>query len=210
MPWIAKFNETGTHAKGIFRRRPTKEEWNDPIRLTAVPRDHYIKVRIDLYPAEGTRTYVQQYVDEMVWDEERQEAGPTGKKKLNPCLCHLIKIDPETTRAELEAYVRDIFDESTRANLDLALATSNLNAVSAIMKPRSGFGKPQTTYRDCLIGEFLTADDAKVLDDAKQGKVTPQAAREVIQRAERRLEATRHPSVYQDINDRFRGLEIEF
>lgn len=209
MPWVAKFNETGTHAKGIFKRKPTEEEWGDPVKLAAVPRDHYIKVRIDLYPAEGTKSYVQHYVDETVWDEERQEAVPTGKKKLNPCLCHFIKIDPETTRAELEAYVRGIFEESMRTNLDLALASRNLNAVSAIMKPRSGFGRPQTKYRDCLIGEFLTDDDAKVLDDAKQGKATPQDAGEVIKRAEGRLEATRQCSVYQAINDRFRGLEVE-
>jgi|GEM_PF-1336132 len=209
MPWIARFNETGTHAKGIFKRKPTEEEWKDPLKLVSVPRDHYIKVRIDLYPAEGTKTYSQQYVDETVWDEERQETVLTGKKKLNPCLCHFIKIDPETTRAELEAYVRSIFDESTRANLDIALASGNSNAVSNIMKSRAGFGRPQTEYRDYLIGEFLTPDDAIVLDEARQGKAAPQDAQVVIQRAEQRLKAARQPVVYKALNDRFLGLEIE-
>jgi hypothetical protein len=52
MPWIANFNETGTHARGIFKRGPTEEEWKDPPKLVSVPRDYYIKVRIDLYPAK--------------------------------------------------------------------------------------------------------------------------------------------------------------
>jgi len=209
MPWIAKFNETGTHAKGIFKRKPTEEEWKDPLKLMSVPRDHYIKVRIDLYPAEGTKTYIQQYVDETVWDEERQEVVLTGKKKLNPCLCHFIKIDPETTKAKLEAYVRSIFDESTRASLDIALASGNSNAVSNIMKARAGFGRPQAEYRDYLIGEFLTPDDAIVLDEARQGRAAPQDAQVVIQRAEQRLKAARQPVVYKALNDRFLGLEIE-
>jgi hypothetical protein len=209
MPWIAKFNETGTHAKGIFKRVPTEEERKDPIKLASIPRDHYIKVRIDLYPAKGTKTYIQQYVDETVWDEKRQQHVFTGKKKLNPCLCHFIKIDPETTRDQLEAYVRSIFDESTRASLDIALASSNLNAVSAIMKSKAGFGSPQTKYRDYLIGDFLTPDDVKVLDDARQRKATPQDEQELIQRAEQRLKAACQPLVYQALNDRFLGLEIE-
>ena len=209
MPWIAKFNETGTHAKGILKRKPTEEEWKDPLKLVSVPRDHYIKVRIDLYPAKGTKTYIQQYVDETVWDEKRQEVVPTGKKKLNPCLCHFIKIDPETTRAELEAYVRSIFDESTRASLDIALASGNSNAVSDIMKSRAGFGSPQTKYRDYLIGEFLTPDDVIVLDEARQGRATLEDEQAVIQRAEQRLKAARQPLVYKALNDRFLGLEIE-
>ena len=150
MPWIARFNETGTHAKGIFKRKPTEEEWKDPLKLVSVPRDHYIKVRIDLYPAEGTKTYSQQYVDETVWDEERQETVLTGKKKLNPCLCHFIKIDPETTRAELEAYVRSIFYESTRASLDISLASGNYNAFSNIIKTIAD-RSPRDTRRVLLL-----------------------------------------------------------
>lgn len=209
MPWLAKFNETGTHARGIFKKKPTEEEWRDPLKLVSIPRDHYIIVRVDLYPAKGTRTYVQQYVDETVWDEERQEVVPTGKKKLNPCLCHFIKIDPETTRAELESYVRGIFDRDTRASLDIALASSNTAAVSNIMKSKDGFGNPQTKYKDRLLGEFLTIDDAIVLHDDTQGKAPWQDAQEVIQRAEQRLIAAREPVIYSSLNDRFRGLEIE-
>ncbi len=209
MPWIAKFNETGTHAKGIFQRKPTEEEWIDPLKLVSVPRDHYIKVRIDLYPAKGTRTYTQQYVDETLWDEEIQQVVPTGKKKLNPCLCHFITIDPETTSTELEAYVRSIFDESTRASLDIALASGNTNSVSAIMKSKAGFGSPQTKYRDYLLGEFLTLDDAIVLDDVSQGKASPQDALKVIQRTEKLLMDARQPLVYEVLNGRFLSLEIE-
>lgn len=209
MPWIAKFNETGTHAKGIFKREPTEEEWKDPLKLVSIPRDHYLKVRIDLYPAKGTKTYTQQYVDETVWDDKRQEFVPTGKKKLNPCLNHFITIEPETTRAKLEAYVRSIFDESTRASLDIALASDNTAAVSNIMKSKAGFGSPQTKYRDYLLGEFLTLDDAIVLDDVRQGKATPQDAQVVIHRPEKRLMAARQPLVYKVLNDRFLGLEIE-
>jgi hypothetical protein len=209
VPWIAKFNETGTYAKGIFKREPTEEEWKDPLKLVTVPRDHFLKVRIDLYPARGTKTYAQQYVDETVWDEKRQQFVPTGKKKLNPCLCHFIKIDPETTKAELEAYIHSIFDERTRAALDIALASGNTNAVSDTMKSKAGLGGPQTKYRDYLLGEFLTFDDRVILNDFRQGKACLKDAQVVIQRAERRLMAARQPYIYKALNDRFQGLEIE-
>lgn len=209
MPWIVKFNETGTQARGIFKKKPTEEEWRDPLKLVSIPRDHYIKVRVDLYPAKGTRTYVKHYVDETVWDEERQEVVATGNKKLTPCLCHFIKIDPATTRAELESYLRGIFDRETIASLDIALASSNTAAVSNIMESKAGFGNPQTKYKDRLLGEFLTIDDAIVLHDAMQGKAPLQDAQAVIQRAEQRLIAARAPVIYSSLNDRFRGLEIE-
>ena len=69
----------------------------------SVPRDHYIKIRIDLYPAEGTRTYTQQYIDETIWDEKREEFVPTGKKKPFEQVSPEITISPY--REDLKAAV---------------------------------------------------------------------------------------------------------
>ena len=102
----ATFNGSGTHAK-----------------------NGRLKVRFDLRYGQGGQTYPLHYVDH--FDREPTEAEladeamlaliPTHKE-LNPCLCHFITIAPETTREELEAKVRQIFDADTVGQLDKLLA----------------------------------------------------------------------------------------
>jgi hypothetical protein len=122
----AKINTTGTHVqKGI------------------------LKVRIDLYPDPGDKTYARHYVDkydrepteEELADQEKQVLIPTHPE-LNPCLCHFIKVDEGIAHAGLETLLVEIFDAGTRKVLDDALAdieiTSNQRAVSRIMASKGG------------------------------------------------------------------------
>jgi len=102
----ATFNSSGTH---------TKNGW--------------LKVRFDLCYGQGGKTYPLHYVDhfdrepteEELADEARLALIPTHKE-LNPTICHFITIDPETTRDELEAKVREIFDADTLSQLDNLLS----------------------------------------------------------------------------------------
>lgn len=102
----ATFNDSGTHVK-----------------------NGRLKVRFDLRCGQGSSTYTLHYVDhfdrepteEELADEAMLALIPTHKE-LNPCLCHLITIDPETTREELEAKVRQIFDADTVSQLDSLLS----------------------------------------------------------------------------------------
>jgi len=102
----ATFNGSGTH---------TKNGW--------------LKVRFDLCYGQGSKTYPLHYVDhfdrEPVEEELADEALlaliPTHKE-LNPTICHFITIDHETTREELEAKVREIFDADTLSQLDNLLS----------------------------------------------------------------------------------------
>lgn len=108
MPPIAtaRFNDSGTH---------TKNGW--------------LKVRFDLRYGQGSKTYPLHYVDhfdlqptdEELEDESRLVLIPTHKE-LNPAICHFITIAPETTREELEAKVREIFDTDTLSQLDNLLS----------------------------------------------------------------------------------------
>lgn len=130
---IIKFNETGTHIQHGF-----------------------LKVRVDIYPSSTDKTYPIHYVDkpdrpyteEELENEELQALVPTHKE-LNPCLCHFIKIDPETTRGELEARVREILDADTLKQLDniLSKPTIRQEGLKELMKPKSGGGRilPYTT-----------------------------------------------------------------
>lgn len=164
MPTI-KFNETGTHIQhGI------------------------LKVRVDVYPSPTDKTYPIHYVDKPIIPEGGYpgevdiEGNPINqedynnwiaslptKKELNPCLCHFIKIDPETTRQELEAKIREIFDPETfnridnilfeedrvekeiRANPEARNLYADLNTLrkelSRLMKSKGGTGRilPYTT-----------------------------------------------------------------
>jgi hypothetical protein len=131
------------------------------INLTGTHIQHgYLKVRVDLYPSPANKTYVLHHVDKPIIppegyqgevDDEGNpkdfddynawfESLPT-RKELNPCLCHFIKVDPDTTRAELEQIIRDTFDADTVSQLDDALSKDDRREVGRIMKPKAGKGK---------------------------------------------------------------------
>jgi len=85
----------------------------------------FLKVRVDIYPPVGSKTYPLYYVDH--FDREPTEAEladeallalvPTHKE-LNPILCHFIRINPETTKTELEDIIKQTFDTATLQQLD--------------------------------------------------------------------------------------------
>jgi hypothetical protein len=102
----ATFNGSGTHTK-----------------------NSRLKVRFDLCYGQGSKTYPLHYVDhfdrepteEELEDESLLALIPTHQE-LNPCLCHFVTIDPETTREELETAVGEIFDTDTVSQLDNLLS----------------------------------------------------------------------------------------
>lgn len=123
---IAKINPTGTHIQHGF-----------------------LKVRVDIYPSSNNKTYLIHYVDkpnrpyteEELEDEELLALVPKHKE-LNPCLCHFIKIDPETTLGKLIAEIREIFDPNTLYLLDNYLFEGNERALQQLMMHRKlGRGK---------------------------------------------------------------------
>ena len=102
----ATFNDSGTH---------TKNGW--------------LKVRFDLCCGQGSKTYPLHYVDHFDREPTEEELADEAKlalipthKELNPAICHFITIDPETTRKELEAKVRETFDADTLSQLDNLLS----------------------------------------------------------------------------------------
>ncbi len=111
---IAKFNPTGTH---IYKG--------------------YLKVRIDLYPDIGDKTYPLHHIQVPVFppegyqgavdeiggaiDEEDYKNWIDGLPKtwqLNPALCHFINIDSGTSTRELRQIIRELFDKAILLQLD--------------------------------------------------------------------------------------------
>ena len=150
---IAKFNPTGTHIHKGF-----------------------LKVRIDLYPEIGDKTYPIHYVDHYdrePTEEELKEGNEAllalipKHKELNPCLNHFIKIDPNISISNLVHQVKTIFDKSTLVNLDDALSRLDIVKVSQIMRNKCGEGKQVSKYdtkmrnklnRDCSSLEIKVGD----------------------------------------------------
>ena len=122
----------------------------------------YLKVRVDIYPNPSDKTYPIHYVDKPIippagyQGEVDTEGNPVDQedcnswieslptyKELNPCLCHLIKIDPEATLGDLIAEVQEIFDADTLIELDdiLSKPITPRTRLAQLMKPKSGKGK---------------------------------------------------------------------
>ena len=124
--FTAKINTTGTHIHKDF-----------------------LKVRVDIYPPVGSKTYAIHYVDH--YDKEPTEEELADKdlldklpkhKELNPCLCHFIKVSPETTNKQLEGIIKSMFNNSTLNSLDDSLSNSSLaDTVPNIMRRKKGEGR---------------------------------------------------------------------
>ncbi len=125
--FTAQINESGIHTKS-----------------------NYLKVRVDIYPPIGSRTYPLHYVDhfdrqptEEEFADETQLALVPKHKELNPCLCHFFTANPEDTKTVIEDRVRAIFDAHTLQGLDDELAEDNSKAVNDRMNSpaKRGQGK---------------------------------------------------------------------
>ena len=118
---IARFNPTGTHVHKGF-----------------------LKVRIDLYPDIGDKTYVlhhvqvpvippegyQGKVDDMGqpvdWNDYNNWVDSLPKVwQLNPALCHFIKIKEASTKADLTDYLEQTFTPTLIKTLDDSLILPN-------------------------------------------------------------------------------------
>ena len=154
-----KFNETGTH---IHKGK--------------------LKVRLDIYPDETCKTYLQQYVDvfaRKLTEEESetidlgkgafqytqealslQKSVPT-KKQLNPFLCHFISIDPDMTKGELKDYIKTTFDKKTMEDLDDVLSVNNRqHELYSILKNKCGNGKKvKSINKEELKNRFIDIEE---------------------------------------------------
>ncbi len=162
--FVAKFNPTGTHVK-----------------------DGRLKVRIDIYPNPGTKTYDIHHIEVPVIPPEGypgevdKDGNPLNYEdyetwleslpkvwQTNPFLCHFIVIDKDMFRDALEQYVKEIFDQATLTALD--------DELSKVDQP--------TIYEVNRIMSSKTGSDAKlsISDDPAQ--------------------------IISTVNQRFEGLEI--
>ncbi len=131
---IVKFNPTGTHI-----------------------RRGLLKVRLDLYPDVGDKTYSIHHIQVPVIPPEGYQ-GKIGKEgqpvsqtdfdnwlnslpkvwQLNPALCHFVIVYKDISAIELGNLAKVVFDKSTVTKLDDALSESDTPAVSALMRTKKG------------------------------------------------------------------------
>ena len=123
--FVAKVNTSGTHI--------TKD---------------VLKIRVNIYPPKGSKTYPLHYVDHFDREPTEEELADPAKlalipthKELNPCLCQFIKISPEITKQQLEDIVRETFDVSTLLQLDNSLSGFSTEKVPDIMRFKGGAGR---------------------------------------------------------------------
>ncbi|KKM24064.1 hypothetical protein LCGC14_1608900 [marine sediment metagenome] len=131
---IAKFNPTGTHVHKGF-----------------------LKVRIDLYPDIGDKTYAIHHVQVPVIPPEGyqgkvdKEGNPVDQNdydnwidslpkvwQLNPALCHFIRIKEASTKADLTDYLEQICNPTVIKTLDNSLILPNSShLISPLMRNKS-------------------------------------------------------------------------
>ena len=141
---IAKFNPTGTHAHKA-----------------------YVKVRVDLVPEPGDKTYGIHHVqvpvipeggypgkvDDMdipidMEDYNKWLDGLPKVWQVNPCLCHFIKVDPDISLLEFQAKLLEYFDSAAKLGLDDALFGSDSTMLWNIVKTKLGDGQPVSKFTD--------------------------------------------------------------
>ncbi len=123
-----KFNPTGTHLK-----------------------DGQLKIRLDFYPDETSKTYIEQYIDvfarELTKEEsevdkegnytkralELQKLVPT-KKQLNPFLCLFIVVESTITKTELLTYITNNYGKAVITELDTAIKDGVKTALPTLLK----------------------------------------------------------------------------
>lgn len=126
---------------------------------TSIEKGH-LYVRVDIYPPLGSKTYPLYYVDH--FDREPTEAELTDEallalipthKELNPILCHFIRIDPATTKAELETIIKQTFDANTLQQLD------DFQGNPARLGRLNKVGQLMNTPAKCGSGRGLTLNE---------------------------------------------------
>jgi hypothetical protein len=127
--WVAKFEPSGTHVQ-----------------------DGVIKVRMDIYPHQNSKTFNQQYVDKPIRPYTQEELDDKGLqdlvpkvKVLNPMICIFIKINADTSRNELAKYVRDNYGADTLEIVDDKVSKNHTDSLSVALKNKHGNGKKVTT-----------------------------------------------------------------
>lgn len=107
-----------------------------------------LKVRFDIYPELGDKTYVAHYIDQI-----DGEGNYTNKKILNPCLSHFIVVPETVTYGALEQYLNEIFLPNVIKTIDDVMvlpATDNAHLISPLMRSRSALTKKLIVTKDTV------------------------------------------------------------
>lgn len=143
---IARFNPTGTHIQKGF-----------------------LKVRIDLFPDIGDKTYEMHYVlvpvippegypgkvdeetgEPLDWDDYNKWIDGLPKIwQLNPALSHFIKIGEVSTKVDLIDYLGQIFNPTIIKTLDDSLVLPNsAHLISSLMRSKAALTTKKIVTKD--------------------------------------------------------------
>lgn len=99
-----------------------------------------LKLRLDVYPDPKDRTYKLHYVrvPTRPFTEEEERDPKLAEKvprewRVNPCLCHFVEVDEDTTPAQLREIIHEVFDPATLDEVDRALEVGDSHAVAERM-----------------------------------------------------------------------------
>lgn len=141
----AQFNPTGTHDK-----------------------DGFLKVRFDLYPDVGDKTYALHDVEVPVIPPEGYQGEVDGMgspvdqndydnwidglpkiRQLNPALCHFIRIKETSTKADLTDYLEQIFNPTVIKTLDdILILPNSSHLISPLMRNKAALTTEKIVTKD--------------------------------------------------------------
>jgi hypothetical protein len=127
----------------------------------------FLKVRLDFYPEESDLTYQLHHVSVPVIPEggyigsKDAEGSPLDSVAYqiwedslphvfqdNPCLCHFIEIDEDTSLEELQKHLNKIFDEDTLATIDSTMILPDSAHRLSFLKSKPKLATKQVTVQD--------------------------------------------------------------
>ena len=154
-----KFNPTGTHtSKG------------------------YLKVRLDLYPDIGDKTYPIHHIqvpvippegypgkvdkDGIPVDQNDYKNWIEGLPKvwqLNPCLCAFVRVSETIISGKLEAFTRQVFNKHTLKSLDdILIRPDSAHLVTALMRGKLILSDQRVQTKD--IAELISSVNERFAD----------------------------------------------
>jgi hypothetical protein len=184
-----------------------------------------LKIRLDFYPREGSKSYAINYVQ--VADENSKEylTGFQGKVdefgspvnpdeyqkwldsvpkiwQLNPCLSHFLTVKPDITLAGLQEILNGTFTANVTATIDDAMIqTESAHLISPYMRDK-------TTTTAVKMWDDTIAMTPILTDLSSKGAIEPTKATLVTAKTDPTTKLKVEDSIVADLNTRLASLSV--
>lgn len=136
--------------------------------------DGHLKIRLDFYPTEASKSYVDHYVlvpDTTDWDGKSDPTLLPKVWQLNPFLSIFVTVPPDVTQDDVIDYLQSVYTADVIATLDDAATQPNsLHLISPYTKDKLNISDPKLSLSGVGEAAAVNAVNAElsglVLEDS--------------------------------------------